>query len=328
MAGSMDISTFDTLVKQGVYKMLEDDYTAEPVMYPQLCEVITGSDIPVYGEIISSMAGMGRPKFRQDGEPIESDAYGEGYQVYHPVRLLSQKIELPERLVEKLDPAGLQAEVRKRTMGWGRTFASEKDRFVAGMFQKGTLTAGSLDYFNGTFPGGTDPYPKFIYDGLPFFDTAHTQKYGSTTFSNHTAALALSTPNLQTVMTAMAHTNAYDERNEPIVIMPNVLVVPPALKFTAETILRSVQVAGGANNDLNVLRGELQPITWRHLTDDSDAWWVGQAGKGVRVFDSGSPVIQTYWDAKTKMWGITAESRFGATVSNWRYWYNANKAAA
>jgi len=324
----MDASAFDTLVKQGVYKFLVDEYEAEPVVYPRICEMITGADIPIYGEIVSTMAGMGRPKFRADGAPIESDAYGEGYQAYHPVRLLSQKIELPERLVELMDAGGLQAEVRKRTRGWGQTFATEKDRFVAGMFQKGTLTAGSATYFDGTFAGGTDPYPKFVYDGLPFFDTAHTQKYGAGTFANHTAALALSTANLQTVVTAMAHTNAYDERNEPIVVAPTVLLVPPALKFTAATIINSTLVPGSSNNDINTLRGELEAISWRHLTDDTDAWWVGEAGKGVRVFDSGSPVIQTYWDPKTKMWGITAECRFGVCVTDWRRWYSANKAAA
>ena len=135
--------------------------------------------------------------------------------------------------------------------------------------------------------------------------------------------------NLETVLTAMRTTNAVDERGDRIVIRPTHLVVPPALIFTANKILRSVQLPGSANNDINPLQGALIPVSWRALTDSASAaaFWVIQAGRGLRVYDSGVPRLRQYPHMNGDI-SIIADFSFGATVTNARYHYCANKAAS
>ena len=138
-----------------------------------------------------------------------------------------------------------------------------------------------------------------------------------------------STVSRRTALNTMRVTNAVDERGKRVMITPDIMVVPGGMEFTARTVMESVLLPGGTNNDANVVRGSLARgvLSWNALSDaaSASAWWIGQAGQGIRCYDSGAPVIEV----KEKENGdIVVQSRyyFGAAVTNWRYWYAANKA--
>lgn len=313
-----------------------NQYEREPVLWPSLCEVMTPSnmpDFPITGAKGTSMAGMPEPDFRDPYEDIEIGAVGQGYVWYGRVRPISQGIVLSERDLKSLDRKGLAARLTTDSAAWGEVFATRKERHIAGMFQKGTLTAGSAEHFDGSSKDyGADPYPKVIYDGLPWFDTAHVPKHGpsGTTYSNHFTGTSLTYDNLQTVLNTHEHTNAYDERGQEILNPADTLLVPHGLRFTAENILSSMQKPGSANNDANVVRDRLQIVPWRYLSDaaSSAAWWVGRRGKGIRVWDEGAPVIRASENPKNRTILVTAECYFGAAIIDWRPWSCANKAAS
>jgi len=107
-------------------------------------------------------------------------------------------------------------------------------------------------------------------------------------------------------------------------------MVPPALEYTARTILESALLPGSANNDDNVVRSAgLQLLVNPALDDAASAssWWLVTQGRSLKIADSGAPVIML----KEKENGdviVNSEYLFGAAVANWRYSYCANKAAS
>lgn len=98
----------------------------------------------------------------------------------------------------------------------------------------------------------------------------HTRLDGGTT-TNSIGALALTEANLE-VAFKLAREQV-DERGLKIQMIPKVLIVPPALEFTAEKIAKSVQLPGTNNNDINPMRGRFQVIVLDYLTDDNN-WFL------------------------------------------------------
>lgn len=327
---SIDVSHIPALVDKVATPLVLDDYESRMLYFPQFCDVRPTSESGLYGTKGSVLEGIGDFKLREDLAEIEADIPGQGPTWYCKIHQYSRRFDISDRLRQELGTVGRMGDyIARQVAKWGERAAVQKDKRVADVLQKGTLTAGSLDLFDGSHPNETDPNPKFIYDGLPFFDTAHTiTGVSGTTFSNHTASRALTEANLDTTLTTMTVTNAKDERNFEIQLDPDVLIVPRQLRRTALKILESDKAPGVSTNDINAMRGVLDPIVHPYLTDDTDAWWVGTRGFGLRVYDSGAPVIRTSYDHKTDSHIVSGQFYFGVVVTNWRGWYNCNKAAA
>jgi hypothetical protein len=328
---SLDVSKLPELVDKSGYPLMFQAYNAQPLVYQSIADVRPITDDILYGTKGSVIIGGSRLSEREDGAEIQSIDSVSGPTWQCKVRQFSRRVDIPARMLKASDAAGRVGNlIAEHAAAFGRYSALQKDDYVADMLQQGTLTAGNADFFDGTFPNNVDPNPAFIYDGLPWFDTAHTQTVGGNTFSNHTASLALTEANLQTVKNTMRATNAKDERDERILINPNVLIVPPGLERTARQLLESDLEPGSANNAINVHRATMDLVVWNFLDDaaSASAWWVAERGQGLRVYDSGAPVMELGYDPLKKVHYVTFEHWFGGAVTEWRYWYNANKAAA
>jgi hypothetical protein len=104
-----------------------------------------------------------------------------------------------------------------------------------------------------------------LADGSTVFDDGV-----QTTHANRSTA-ALSAGALQAAMTAMLkQTNSAGKR---LNIRPRYLLVPPDLLFAALTIVNSTLIPGSANNDVNVLKGAVEPISVAQFTDATD-WYL------------------------------------------------------
>lgn len=328
---TLDASHVAALTKREAYSLMVQSYENEPVKYPLLCEVIDLNSRPelLYGDKGDVLEGTDGFKEREDNEEIQADIPGPGYTWYCKTRQFSRKLGIAKRLAEQLVANGrLPGYIAEQTRNWGQDAAVEKDDFLAGMYQKGTLTAGSTAYFGNSFVGQVDPNFGFIYDGLPWFDTAHTLTGSSGTYANHIASADLSPATLEAALIAMRTTNAVTERGQRRIIRPDTLIVPPGLSRTAMKLLESELEPGTTTNDINVHRGRLNLVVWDALTDDADAWWVSAAKKGKRFYDSGMPMIESWYDEHTKTFWVSAECHYGATVTDWRYDHANNKAAS
>lgn len=330
---SVDISQIPEIVANNGYSFMFQEYEAQPVVYPEICEV-RPCDFGMLGDKGSVASGVGEMIEVRDGQPIPADTV-KGTRTWQvAVKRYGGRLDIPRRMLLAADASqkvpNMIAEFARQ---WGRRAPAQKEQIVANIFQKGTIVAGNVANFDNSYPNEADANAGFIYDGKPFFaatGAGHPLLADSDTPFNLIATAALTSTTLQTTLTAMRTTNAIDDRGLKIMVNPTVLLVPPGLEYTAATLMNSTNVAGSANNDVNVLRGLLRPISWRYLTDDTDAWWVGATGQGggVRVYDSGMPVIEVAVDPYTKDVIVTAEFVFGAGVTDWRQWFCNNKATS
>ena len=329
---SIDVSQVSELVDNTGYPVMMESYEAVPLVFPSLGNVVSPADLaaPFYGEKGSVLEGMERFREREDGQDIERSTFETAYTWYQKSRQYARSIKIPSRLLRSADNLGkIGSMISKAATEWGEIARLQKEDFIADMFQKGTLTAGSLPFFDGSFPGNVDPNPAFIYDGLPWYDTAHTLAGSTGTYANHVVSSALSAANLQTALIAMTNTNAVNERAERVLIRPDVLMVPPGLEYTARVVLNSGLLPGSPNNDINAVEGALKLVVNRALDDAASAasWWIVQSGKGLQIADSGAPRMRTVEHTNGDV-EVIAEYDFGAAVTNWRYHYCANKAAS
>lgn len=137
-------------------------------------------------------------------------------------------------------------------------------------------------------------FATLCHDGQYFFDTDHSEGESGTQSNKGTDAL--SSAGLQNAITAMMKFK--DDRGKVLGIVPDVLVVPPDLQWTALELLNStyypdvVAPASGSQKLAgNPLKGKLDLVVSPYLTDTND--WFLLATKWVVkpvIFQSRVPV--------------------------------------
>ena|SRR3990167_2170625 len=319
-------SQFTELMTRDMYGWFLERYDTFSPVYPQLFQIETMTS--GYDKVTSGL-GMGKLSERKEGDKIVASNLLEGFTVIAKSRTFSDSYYMTMEFVEDTPPEKISNILRAYSTEWANGVISTKEAFAANFFIYGAYTAGH-DVFNNTITGVVDdPTGDLIYDGKPFFAASgnnHPAKNGST-YYNSIGALSLSAPNLQTAYTLMTSTNNRNERGEIVSIMPDTLLIPPALHFTAKTLLESELVTGSANNDKNTVQNLVTPIEWQYFTD-TDAWVLGARQKGLTFYERKSPVIDFYQDETDKKFYATIDTRFGAVVNNWRYWVAANLATS
>lgn len=325
------------------YQAIADSYTEADEVWRELLpadkivvpSTETLTDYP-YGDRKIMPIGLGELHEIEEGQRVPQDLIGEGPVRQCKLRTLATALTVTEDMLMLRD-----AETRlvRDVIDWGRRVAGAASRFrndfIAGMFQKGTLAAGSTKYFNNAYRGTPDSNAGFVYDGKPWYAAAGNEHpaqgfTGSTGAfgANLIASAPLTSANVQAAYTQMSVTNAYDERFQPISIRPTVLLAGGSMRQTVAAITESDLLPGGSNNDANAFRGLLRPVIWDRLTDDSDAWWLLADDPGMMVYDSGIPEIRTRVNEATRTVTFEGFIRFGAVITDWRGAIAANKATS
>ena len=297
-----------------------EKYTEIAPVYEQVFDIVqSGAAYEKYNSAI----GLGDLLEKPEGEDLKADAPLEGYTIICKNRTFGRMVRFTFEQVEDNQKFG---DFLRTTVGsWRTALDRTKDRFYVKFFNNGALTAGH-DVFNNTITGVIDDATNdVIYDGLPFFDTAHPDKVGNT-YANHVVTRALNPDNLETTWNTFTSTNNRDERGNEIDLMPDALVIPPALNFTSQRILRSSQIPGSADNDVNVLANIVTPLVWQRLTD-ADGWFLGALKMGLMGTDRMAPELDFYQDETSKDFYATILYRFGGCVQNWRHWMAMNVSA-
>jgi len=131
------------------------------------------------------------------------------------------------------------------------------------------------------------------------------------------------------VQQTMMGSNALNERGQRILIVPDTLVVPPALMNTALAIINSQLVAGSANNDVNTLQGLFRVVANPYLSDDATAWFTLDTASGALLcIDSGEPVIETGMTPDGQNVSIKVWSYFGIAPWMHQAMYACDKATS
>ena len=316
-------SEMTELMTRDMYGWFMEAYDQLSPVYPSIFNVQ-----PLMGSYASDTAGIGLGQLseRSEGDDIVASNPMEGYTVIGKSRTFSDSFYLTMEFVEDATPSKMASTMQGFASTWAQGVVNTKETFAAKFFNYGGYTAGRHDTFDNTITGVIeDSSGDLIYTGKPFFALTgnnHPAKDG-TTYYNSLGALSLTGTNLQTAYNLMTNTNNYDERGEKISLKPDTLLIPPALRFTAKTILGSELLPGGANNDINTNQNLVEALEWQYLTD-TDGWFLGQRGKGITFLERKAPVIDFFQDDISKKFYATIDARFGGMVKDWRSWVAAN----
>ena len=296
-------------LKKQAYSYFFESYDFTPTIYTSIYREEPSTAGYEQG---TSVIGVGQLVEKPRNEPISYQKIQEGWTTYGDNHTYARGVEFEMEMVD--DHQRISGLVQQAAKSWGEEVRRTKEVFYATAFNQGGKTAGH-DFFKNPIAGQNAG--GLLYDGKPLFNLANNlraSKTGGTYFNS--LALAFSLANLQTAWNLMVATNNRDERDEIISLRPDVILYPPALKFTIETILETV-TTGGANLEKNILAGILKPIQWDYLTD-TDAWFILKTGFGLVAQNRQEPVIDFYQDEDTKSYKMNVYCRFGARFDNWR----------
>lgn len=310
-------SQFTEAMKKDMYKYFWESYDEVAPVYSEIFDVVP-SDAAY--EKFTSAIGLGELLEKPEGEDLQADAPMESYTIICKNRSFGRLVRFSYETVQDSQKVGniLQSAVST----WGKTYPITKEKFYAKFFNYGAYTAGN-EVFNNTITGVIDdPSGNLIYDSKAFFSTTHPSRAGST-YSNYNSSLSLSHTNLQTAWSAYHNTNNRDERDSIITLKADIMLLPTALRFTAQVILESTLIPESAENDTNVLRAIVAPLEWAYLTD-SDGWFLGKRKAGIMATEREDVAMDFWQDETNKDYFASIFTRFGGAVTNWRYWYAAN----
>lgn len=139
------------------------------------------------------------------------------------------------------------------------------------------------------------------YDGVPLIAATHPLA-NSTAKGNNLITGALSDVALKNALTLGR--KQVDQAGKIIQMKFDTLIVPPALEFLAQELMKSTGKTGGDLNDINVLHNKFKVVVMDFLTSDT-AWF---------LMDSTRHQLNFFWRVKPE---FGKEKDFDSLVTKW-----------
>ncbi len=242
-------ATLPKLLWEGLQALWGENYGEHSQEWREIFDVSSSSK--AYEEDQQTV-GVGLASVKSEGAPFNYDTFAQGWtKRYTPVVYANGLIVSEESQEDNQYKSVANAHAKRLGFGMRQT----KEIVHANVLNRAN-TAG--------YTGG---------DGSTLLATDHTM-YNGSTFSNLLTA-DLSELALETI--AIRVMDATDDRGKKIALQPGRLIIPTALAFEAERILKSSLQNDTANNAINALRSKgvfSQGITVNHFLTDADAWFV------------------------------------------------------
>ena len=199
------------------------------------------------------LAGFANATVKPEGQGISYDSAQETF----TARYTNETIALAFAITEEAIEDNLYDRLASRyTKALARSMANTKQVKGAAVLNNG---------FNSTFAGG---------DGVELFSTAHPTLAG--TFSNELATAAdLNETSLEQALIDIAAFT--DERGLKIAARGMKMIIPSALQFTAERLMKSKGRTGTADNDINAINnmGAIpEGYVVNHYLTDTSKWFI------------------------------------------------------
>ena len=218
------------------------------------------------------LSGFGNAAVKPEGQGIQFDDAQETF----TARYTNETIALAFAITEEAIEDNLYDRLASRyTKALARSMANTKQVKGAGVLNNGFLAA---------FAGG---------DGQPLFSNAHPTLSGN--FSNMLATASdLNETSLEQSLIDIAAMT--DERGLLIAARGMKLVIPSALQFTADRLMKSEGRVGTADNDINAIKnmGMIpQGYTVNHFLTNARRWFIKtDVPNGLKHFNR-SPIKTT-----------------------------------
>jgi len=244
------------------------------------------------------LSGFANAGVKPEGSAVNYDAAQETFTARYTHETLALAFSITEEAIED----NLYDRLASRyTKALARSMANAKQVKAANVLNRG---------FNSSYTGG---------DGLELFSTAHVIVSGTEQNELSTAA-DLNETSLEQAMIDIAALT--DERGLKIAARGMKMVVPSALQFTAERLLKSPGRTGTADNDINAIKnmGMIpQGYVVNHYLTDTDAWFIKtDVPNGMKHFVRAPIKTAMEGDFDTGNVRYKARERYSFGWSDWR----------
>jgi len=244
------------------------------------------------------LSGFGNAGVKPEGQSVNYDAATETFTARYTHETLALAFSITEEAIED----NLYDRLASRyTKALARSMANAKQVKAANVLNRA---------FNSSYTGG---------DGLELCSTAHVIVSGTEQNELSTAA-DLNETSLEQAMIDIAALT--DERGLKIAAQGRKMVVPSALQFTAERLLKSVGRTGTADNDISaVVSMNVIPQGYvvNHYLTDTDAWFIKtDVPNGLKHFVRAPIKTAMEGDFDTGNVRYKARERYSFGWSDWR----------
>jgi hypothetical protein len=268
-AGIITQGLFPGDILPGMQEFFGDEYKQYEPIYSKFFKV-TKSEEQFAQRIIMSPFGLA--KLKDEGAAFEGDTAKQGYTKFAKQLIYGMTFALSWEAM-MYGHALAKSEVLSR--------ASKKSLEVT----REVLCHLILN--NANTVTGAEP------DGVALLSAAHPLTGGGVGANTPSVAAALSEASLEQAWIDIA--NITDERGKPIQLMDQELIVPFALKFEAERILKGTERFATADRDINAMKnlGILQKpiIASRYLTNSTMFFIKTSADNGLEVIQKVDPTL-------------------------------------
>ena len=200
------------------------------------------------------LSGFGQAPVKGEGAAIVYDTAGEAFTARYTHETIALAFAITEEAVED----NLYDKLSSRyTRALARSMSNTKQ-------VKGASVLNNA--FSSSYLGG---------DGVSLVNSAHPTTGGGNWSNTLATAADLNETSLEQALIDIAA--FIDERGLKIALRGMKLILPPALQFTAERILKSEQRVSTSDNDINAIKsGGYMPqgFAINHFLTDPDAWFV------------------------------------------------------
>jgi len=211
------------------------------------------------------LSGFGNAAVKAEGSGVSYDSAQETFTARYTHNTIALAFAITEEAIED----NLYDRLASRyTKALARSMANTKQVYAANVLNNG---------FSTSYPGG---------DASPLFSTTHATIAGSFSNTLATAADLNETSLEQSLIDIAAFT---DERGLKIAAQGMKLIIPSALQFTADRLMKSSGRVGTADNDINAIKdmGMIsQGYTVNHYLTDTDAFFIKtDVPNGMKYFE-------------------------------------------
>ena len=246
------------------------------------------------------LSGFGDAAVKPEGQGVSFDTAQETYTARYTMETIALAFAITEEAIED----NLYDRLASRyTKALARSMASTKNTKGAAILNTGFTGSGNPTYG----------------DGQVLLIAAHPTLSGTQTNILSTAS-DLNETSLEQAMIDIAAFK--DERGLKVAAKARKLIIPSALQFTAERLLKSQGRVGTADNDINALKNmNMIPEGYvvNHYLSDTDAWFVTtDVPNGMKHFDRAPLKTSMEGDFDTGNVRYKARERYVFGVSDWR----------
>ena len=293
MASPMNTGSFAQLLTKDYEKVFFDEYDRWPEEWSQLAKIENHS---TYSVKEGEMVGMGAMDDVNEGAPIPYDGFTQGNEKEITFTNYAKALAITENMYDD----DLKGHMKKGMQELGKSAAYTNE----------------LEFWDILNTGFVATYRTGL-DSAALFTATHALFDSASNCANMTTGAALSYTSLQGLLDTFDAVK--NHKGIPIPYVPQVLWIPPGLKWKAEELLMSPLEPGTANNQINTVKS-IADLKYKmvHYFTSTTAYFISAANHDLRYMRRKGLQMKGTDDFNTGNALMKSSMRFTVDFFDWR----------